>query len=518
MEMTASPMKIAVIGGGRRCKAFLEMMDTRRFPLVNAQIVAVADPNTDATGMRLAREKGIYTTADYKDFYRIEDLDLVIELTGNESLLEDFLKHNPLKVRVLEATISRLFSDMIRLREEYLFEKRQLELIEFIVDSMFSSIQDRVMIIQPDLKIIDANNALLQSLGMNKDEIIGRYCYEVSHRSVCPCDEKGETCPLKMSVRSEGTAHAIHEHYDRHNQVNYCEVTIIPLKNKKGEVQLFLEISRDITSELEKRLETRTRILKRNLARLVHDDKMIALGRLVSSAVHEINNPLSGIHALSRLMLRQLQEGSPSEVDFDQFKYYLHLIDTESARCSNIVSNLLSFSRQQKTEYKPFQLNELIRKVAMLFDHKIKLQQINLVLELDEDLPRMVGDTGQIQQCFINLLFNAMEAMPHGGVITVRTFSEDSGRIVRLEVQDTGPGIPEEMISQVFEPFFSTKDQDKRVGLGLSVVYGIIKEHHGTIYVKSKLGKGSNFIIRFFLKPSSRKETEMDLPEVPDVE
>ena len=118
-------MKIAIIGGGTRCKAFLEMFDARRFPKLGAEIVAVADPDMEAPGIRLAREKKIYVTRDYKDFYKIRNLDLVIELTGKADLLEDFLKNKPPRVRVLEAAISRIFGDVLRLREEYQFTKRQ---------------------------------------------------------------------------------------------------------------------------------------------------------------------------------------------------------------------------------------------------------------------------------------------------------------------------------------------------------------------------------------------------------
>jgi signal transduction histidine kinase len=110
----------------------------------------------------------------------------------------------------------------------------------------------------------------------------------------------------------------------------------------------------------------------------------------------------------------------------------------------------------------------------------------------------MVGDPGQIQQCLVNLIFNAMEAMAEGGTITIRTFWEGTNSMVRLEVEDTGCGIPRRAIPYIFEPFFSTKSQDRGTGLGLSVVYGIIKEHHGSVFVKSEEGKGSNFIIRFF--------------------
>jgi signal transduction histidine kinase len=226
---------------------------------------------------------------------------------------------------------------------------------------------------------------------------------------------------------------------------------------------------------------------------------MIALGKLVASAVHEINNPLSGIHALARLMRRQLEDGL-SPQDLETFRYYLGLIDTESARCSSIVSNLLSFSRQQKLEWVFFDLNEVVEKVVLLSKHKMELQHIQLHLELEENLPQMKGDPSQIQQCLINLIFNAMEAMPDGGRLIIRTFHDAWRNQLRLEVEDTGVGIPEDKVSQIFEPFFSTKSQDKGVGLGLSVVYGIIKEHRGSIYVKSDVGKGTNFILRFPLE------------------
>jgi two-component system, NtrC family, sensor kinase len=495
---TNEVMSIAVIGGGRRCAAFLEMLDTKRFPHLKAQIVAVADLNEDAVGMRLAREKGILTTRDCNDFFKIKNLDLVIELTGNEELLVNFLCDKPKNVLVLEATISRLFSDIIRFQEQYLLDKHELKLIQGMVESIFSSIQDRVLILKSDMRIVDVNEALLQSIGMTKEEALGKRCYEVSHLLVNPCYEKGNLCPLKESVETGRTAHIIHEHFGLNNETRIVEVTVVPLKNTRGDIELFLEIMRDITDELEKRVEQRTRTFAINLARLIHEDKMIALGKLVASAVHEINNPLTGIHALARLVSRGLKLNMLSDENLKEYTHYLDLIDTESARCSTIVGNLLSFARQQKMEERRFQLNELIRRVAMLFAHKMQLQNVALELKLSDDLPQMLGDPDQIQQCLVNLLFNAVEAMPDGGLITVRTVWKELGNIIRLEVEDTGVGIPKEMVSRIFEPFYSTKDQDKGVGLGLSVVYGIIKEHQGSIYVKSEEGKGSKFIISFF--------------------
>ena len=494
-ESMERPMKIAIIGGGTRCKAFLEMLDARRFPHLRAEIVAVADPNDRAAGIVLAQQRGIFTTRDYRNFHQIEDLDLVIELTGQEKLLDEFLKRHPTKVRVLEAAISRLFGDLLRYREECLCRERHVELIEGIVDSLFLSIRDRVLIIQPDLKIVDANEAFLHAIGMTKDDVIGKFCHEISHHSTQPCNGECFDCPAKESLEKGEIVHAIHEHLDRNQQIHYCEVSSVPLRDREGNIALVLKIHHDITDELGRRVEEKTLALKKDMARLVHEDKMIALGRLVASAAHEINNPLAGINSLALLMYEHLQRFNLEDISTEQFKYYLKLISNESARCSSIVSNLLSFSRQRKVEHHPFQLNDLIDDVFHLCKNKMELQHVRWFLDLDSELPQLMGDPAQIQQCLLNLVFNAIEAMPSGGNLTVTTQRDVANSRVRLEVQDEGSGIPKEMLSRMFEPFFSTKSQDKAVGLGLSVVYGIIKEHGGAIYAESEAGKGTKFIL-----------------------
>jgi PAS domain S-box-containing protein len=496
MSGSSKPIKIGIIGGGRRCKALLEMLDNRRLPNFNAEVAAVADPDLNGVGMVLARKKSIYTTGNYRELRDRTDLDFIIELTGKRALLDDVSREAPPEVRVLESAISSLVLDVIRFRNEYLLEKRQLDINESIVESMFSSIHDDVLLLRPDFKILDANEAFLRTIGMTKDEVVGKYCYQIVHGLSGSCQDQGELCPFTEVLETGNTSHAVHEHIAKHGRILCCEVNAVPLKNENGEVELVLSIMRDITAAVERRLQERTKTLKRDLAQAIHEDKMIALGKLVSGAVHEINNPLSGILALARLMRRQMEEGSLSEEDGEQFKYYLHLIDTEAARCSTIVSGLLSFSRQQKTEYKYFELNDLIQKVVFLFDHKMQAGRVRLSLELAAELPQILGDPGQVQQCLINLLFNGMEAMPGGGQLTMRTSVEGDREQVRLEVEDTGIGIPEEMMSQVFEPFVSTKQHEKGVGLGLSVVYGIIKEHHGSIYVRSLVGQGTTFTIR----------------------
>jgi PAS domain S-box-containing protein len=346
-----------------------------------------------------------------------------------------------------------------------------------MTNTLFAGIKEPVFLLQPDFRIADANEAMLNQLGMAKEEVVGRTCHEISHRSLSPCNSKECLCPMKETLETGLSACFIHEHLDRENKSRYVEVCTYPLKNEEGEVTKVFEFCRDITDDLEYRVERKARQVKKDLARLVHEDKMIALGKLVASSVHEINNPITGIHTLARLILRFFEEGPPSTDDLKECQRYLDLIVRESARCGDIVSNLLSFSRQKEIERRPLDLNELIRSVVLLSQHKMELQNILIKEDLDPHLPQTIGDYSQIQQCFVNLVFNAMEAMPDGGTLTLTTYFDKKRRMVMVSISDTGLGIPEDKISMIFEPFFSTKDETKGVGLGLSVVYGIFREH-----------------------------------------
>jgi PAS domain S-box-containing protein len=494
---------IAIIGGGTRCKALMEMLAAERFRHTKAKVVAVADINPQAPGFLLAQEQGIYTTTDYRDLPHLNNLDLIIELTGKEELLEDLIKSKPPQVQVLGYTLSRLIGDMIRFSGEFDARKRDLDFSQTMANTLFAGIREPLFLLQEDFRIVDANEPMLSLLGLPKDEVVGRTCHEVSHRSLQPCNSKSCHCPMKETLRSGLSAHAIHEHFDRKNNPRYLEVTTYPLKNDNDQINMVLEFYRDITDDLESRLESKARQVKESLAKLVHEDKMIALGKLVASSVHEINNPIAGIHTLAKLMLRTLEEDQLEAEELKEFHRYLELIAHESSRCGQIVSNLLSFSRLKEMERRPVDINDIIRSVVLLCQHRMQLQNIVIHEDFDPKLPEITGDYNQIQQCIMNVIFNAMEAMPDGGRLTLATSFKKKNRMVHIKISDTGCGIPEENLSIIFEPFFSTKEESQGVGLGLSVVYGIIREHQGTIYVDSEVGKGSTFNIRF---PQGQKD------------
>jgi two-component system, NtrC family, sensor kinase len=230
-------------------------------------------------------------------------------------------------------------------------------------------------------------------------------------------------------------------------------------------------------------------------ARILHQDKMISLGRLAASVVHEINNPLSGILNYLRLMLRIMERGELTLEQKDKFQEYLTLVESETGRCSQIVSNLLTFSRKSPATFGEVHLEDLLNRCILLSRHKIELSDIELKVDITSDLPAIQGDFNQLQQCVINLIFNAVDAMPDGGNLTINAQNKLTNQCVIITISDTGIGINQRDLPQIFEPFYSTKKEGYGVGLGLSTAYGIVQRHQGKIDVTSQVGKGTTFTI-----------------------
>ena len=224
---------------------------------------------------------------------------------------------------------------------------------------------------------------------------------------------------------------------------------------------------------------------------------MISLGKLVASCVHEINNPIQGLLTFSRLMEEILAIGQPTSKDLEEFKGYLSLMTPELERCGKIVSGLLSFSRETALEYKSINLNEVLEAVIALTHHKLELQSIKLATHLDPGLLWVRGNASRLEQCLLNLVFNAIEAMAEGGDLWVASELDSAQNQVRVEIRDTGSGIHKKNLNHIFDPFFTTKEAGQGTGLGLSIVYGIVKNHGGDIRVESEVGKGSSFLLKF---------------------
>ena len=275
------------------------------------------------------------------------------------------------------------------------------------------------------------------------------------------------------------------------------EVMRESLKAAHGEILRF-------TQTLEDKVDERSRQLQAAQQKLQYNDRLASLGTLAASVAHEINNPIAGVLNLSMLMQRILKDDGIPAGRVPEFRKYLSQVINETSRVGHIVSDLLSFSRRGKPQRSAADLNRLVRTTVSLVDHKLKLANIALDLQLAEKLPSVHCDGGQIQQVVLNLVLNAAESMQSRGTgtVTVRTWPGDDGKSVKVSVGDTGEGIAAEVLPRIFDPFFTTKPDGKGVGLGLAVSYGIVQAHGGEIEAKSRVGEGTVFTMMLPVQPA----------------
>jgi two-component system, NtrC family, sensor kinase len=249
------------------------------------------------------------------------------------------------------------------------------------------------------------------------------------------------------------------------------------------------------SEKLEKKVVEKTDELSHAHRQIVQMEKMASLGKLSATVAHELNNPLAGILTYAKLVGRSVGEERFEPGEREEIARYLDLIQKESRRCGDIVKNLLVFARVSGGEFALQHLNPILERATMLVRHHLEITGIRLESSAIAGDDAIVCDADQIQQALLALLVNAVEAMPQGGTLTLRAVEERE--TVRIDVGDTGVGIPPEVLPHVFEPFFSTKEGGTGVGLGLSVVYGIVQRHGGTVAADSTVGRGTTFTLRF---------------------
>jgi two-component system NtrC family sensor kinase len=468
-------MNIAVVGGGTRCKRLIEVIEQHQFQEINPKVVAVADLKDDAPGVIKAKENDLLVTNDYNDFFKRDDIDLIIELTGKMDIYNDILNKKKKTVRAIANSTAQLFWEISRV--SILQKKTDQELRETRArykSIMNELIQEDVMVIGFDYRILDVNDSLLKRLGLERKEVIGRHCYEITHRQGLPCSGEKHPCPLVQTMETKKPFQTTHVHLDKDDREIYFSIGTYPML-EDGEVIGAIEISRDITKDI-KAQKT-----------MMQQEKLASVGRLSAGVAHEINNPLTTILTTAMLIQEDL---NPQDPNYQE----LETISKETLRCRKIVTSLLDFARQSTPTRKPCDINKIVQEIVSLTQKQAAFKDVILNSELDENVPYLNLDKGQIQQSLINLIINAIEATDAGGSIFISTAYQKYQDRVDIAVSDTGQGLSEEDLGKIFDPFYTTKDEG--TGLGLAITHGIIEQHGGKIDTFSKLGRGTIFTIK----------------------
>ena len=393
---------------------------------------------------------GLGKTVD-GDFLSSDDVELVETIAGYVAVaLDNSQLYTSLEQKALEIARLKDFS-------------------ENIVESL------NVGVLAVDLEgIVESWNTRMEQLfGVARQEAVGRQL-----RSLLPEELAAEIANRHEQEQITGIYKQRLHHQGKTLTLN---VSITPLVSKSGERIGRLLLIDDVTQR--ERMEEQ----------LSQTEKLTSLGLLAAGVAHEVNTPLAVISNYIQMLAKQMPEGDPRQGIIDK-------IVKQTFRASEIVNNLLNFSRTGAGDARDINVNSVLEETLSLMAHPLKSSQIQIVKQLGDPLPPVRGSANKLQQVFLNLFLNARDAMPGGGMLEVRTTAHNGS--VEIEIADTGAGIPREHIHRIFDPFFTTKASGRGTGLGLSVSYGIIKEHAGKIDVRSTPGKGTSFHVEF---PAVRK-------------
>jgi two-component system NtrC family sensor kinase len=434
--------------------------------------------------LRIDIAKDLYVNPeDRKTFQRL------IEEQGFVKDLEvEFKKKNGKKITVLltahtkrdeKGRIVGYEGINIDISDRKRMEKELKEANDFLTNLIESSV-DGIIVTNTKGDILIFNKGAENILGYKREEVVGK----MPIRNIYPPGVAKEVMEKLRSPDFGGmgklTSFPI-VHRRKDGELIEGDLSASLIYDEQGKEIASVGIFKDLRERL--RIERELREMQQAL---LQSEKLAAMGKLTSQIAHELNNPIYGIMNTLELLKTEVPPESKR-------RRILELSLSETHRLTEMLRNMLTFSKPEEEKRKPINMNDLIDGILLVMDKQMRESNIKVETALEGTLPEIMASTNQMRQVMLNMFKNAKEAMPGGGSLNVRTSREDHK--ILIQIQDTGVGIPEDLRNKIFEAFFTTKQKVKGVGLGLSVCYGIIKDHGGEIKVESEEGKGTSFTI-----------------------
>ncbi|VAW35062.1 hypothetical protein MNBD_DELTA02-1022 [hydrothermal vent metagenome] len=345
------------------------------------------------------------------------------------------------------------------------------------LNAILQAIGDFIIMIDKDMHILWANDAVTSVFGF---DIIGRDCYAAMFNRKEACLD-GD-CPVKGTFEDR-LSHSAEINVDIFGEARSYECSAsVAMRDVDGAPLAAIEVCKDITE------------YKRAEQALIQNAKLASLGELGAGIAHELNSPLAGILSLSELMLGRMEGTDPNYV-------FVEKIKDATVRSKNIIMDLMSYARPGAEQWRPLSVNDALRSVLSLFVSELKTFQVKIEEDLAADLPEIMGNKGQLMEVFLNIIKNAKDVFVGKGNIKIKTslLKDGASGFVEVEISDDGPGIPEDVIGKIFDPFYTTKEKGggMNIGLGLSISKGIVEAHDGTVKVESMPGAGTRFSLLF---------------------
>jgi PAS domain S-box-containing protein len=486
--------RVGVLGTGPGFMALLDVALNPRFSefLPPVELVGVARPGPNTSKLHYARSVGIPIYSDLQELSEAHpDMNMVVDLTGEIAMLREIRKLLGDQVSVVDQDAAIFICGLHDMAKANTQVSNDLDRQRHLLQAIIDEVREDIMLLDLEGRVVDMNRNVWGRTGKSKQELLGKFCWEVStKRDGKPfCVELDADCPMCRSLQTRRKDEALFTRVSAGGRLLYYRIYSYPVFGRSGTLTHMMIMHRDITARTHREQHRQ------------QTEKLAVVGEMSTYLAHEIRNPLCAIGGFTHALLRS-PNLSPKELEKVQ------IIAEETRRLDSMLTSILNFAKPGKLPQGEVDMPALVHDTVELMRIGYHQAGYEFQVLVEEGLPMARGDAESIKQCLVNLLKNSMEAMPDGGTIDVAITRDFD--FVRLSVHDRGPGMDEEEQDRAFSPFYSTKPGG--TGLGLAMMKKLVAEMGGHIDLRSSPNRGTTVYL-YFRACLARPEVHSSLDE-----